>query len=204
MALIGRLKRSALFELVLVVAMAIGLALAVQAWAVKPYRIPSGSMEPTLDIGERILVNRAIYHFQDPQPGDIVVFHPPSGATDGGAQCAVPRGPTEPCPRATSAPSDQTFIKRIVAGPGDTLAIQHGHPVVNGVEKRHEDYIRPCAAAADCNLTSPITVPPDDYYMLGDNRGESDDSRYWGPVPRDWIIGKAFLAYWPPDRIGPP
>jgi signal peptidase I len=199
------LKRSSLFELVLVVAMAIGLALAVQAWAVKPYRIPSGSMEPTLDIGERILVNRAIYHFQDPQPGDIVVFHPPSGATDGTSdQCAIARGPNEPCPKATSEPSDQTFIKRIVAGPGDTVAIRHGHPVVNGVEKRHEDYIRPCGAGSDCNLTSPITVPPDDYYLLGDNRGESDDSRYWGPVPRDWIIGKAFLAYWPPDRIGPP
>jgi signal peptidase I len=204
-ALIGQVKRSALFELVLVVAMAIGLALAVQAWAVKPYRIPSGSMEPTLDIGERILVNRAIYHFQDPQPGDIVVFHPPSGATDGGAdQCAVAPGPNKPCPKATSTPSDQTFIKRIVAGPGDTVAIRQGHPVVNGVEKRHEGYIRPCGAGADCNLTSPITIPPGEYYMLGDNRGESDDSRYWGPVPRDWIIGKAFLAYWPPDRIGPP
>jgi len=160
-------------------------------------------MEPTLDVGQRVLVNRFLYHFTDPSIGDIVVFHPPAGADGtGGTQCGVPHGPREACPRPTLAESDQNFIKRIVAGPGDTLSVRNGHPVVNGVEKTDEPYIRPCGVSAVCNLPKPIVIPPDHYFMMGDNRGESDDSRYWGSVPRDWIIGKAFATYWPPDRIG--
>jgi len=184
-----------------IVLLALGLALAIQAWLIKPYQIPSQSMEPTLDVGQRVLVNRFIYHFDDPSPGDIVVFHPPAGA-DTNAECGIPHSPREACPRPTQTESDQNFIKRIVAGPGDTLAVRDGHPVVNGVEKTDEPYTRPCGAATVCNLPKPITIPPDHYFMMGDNRGESDDSRYWGPVPRDWIIGKAFATYWPPDRIG--
>ena len=158
-------------------------------------------MEPTLDVGQRVLVNRFLYHFTDPGIGDIVVFHPPKGA-DTGAQCGVPRGPREACPRSTPGQSSQNFIKRIVAGPGDTLSVREGHPVVNGVEKTDESYIMPCGAPPACNLPKEITIPPDEYFMMGDNRGESDDSRFWGPVPRDWIIGKAFATYWPPDRVG--
>jgi signal peptidase I len=158
-------------------------------------------MEPTLDVGQRVLVNRFLYHFTDPSIGDIVVFHPPAGADSGGT-CGIPRGPKEACPRPTAAESSQNFIKRIVAGPGDTLSVKEGHPVVNGVEKTDEPYIRPCGAGDSCNLPKAITVPPGDYFMMGDNRGESDDSRFWGPVPRGWIIGKAFATYWPPDRIG--
>jgi len=89
----------------------------------------------------------------------------------------------------------------IVATPGDTLSIAHGHPVVNGVRAK-ERFIRPCMGGGACNLPKPITIPPDDYFVMGDNRGASDDSRYWGPVPRDWIIGKAAFTYWPPDRVG--
>jgi signal peptidase I len=177
------------------------LALAIQAWLIKPYQIPSQSMEPTLDVGQRVLVNRFLYHFTDPSPGDIVVFHPPAGA-DNGTECGVPHPPTEACPKPTAGESSQNFIKRIVAGPGDTLSVKDGHPVVNGVEKKDEPYIRPCGSAGSCNLPKTITIPPDDYFMMGDNRGESDDSRFWGPVPRSWIIGKAFATYWPPDRIG--
>ena len=95
------------------------------------------------------------------------------------------------------------FIKRIVAGPGDTLSIRDGHPVVNGVMAK-EDFINPCAPGEDCSFPKTITIPPNDYFMMGDNRGSSDDSRFWGPVPRDWIIGDAFLTYWPPGRIGFP
>ncbi len=185
----------------MIVALALGLALAIQAWLIKPYQIPSGSMEPTLDIGQRVLVNRFIYHLNDPSKGDIVVFHPPVGA-DNGTECGVQPKPGEPCPRPTKAESDQNFIKRIVAGPGDTLAVRNGHPVVNGVEKTDEPYINPCGTAAACDMPRPITIPPDYYFMMGDNRGASDDSRFWGPVPRDWIIGEAFATYWPPDRIG--
>jgi signal peptidase I len=182
--------------------------LAIQAWLIKPYQIPSQSMEPTLDVGQRVLVNRFLYHFTDPAIGDIVVFHPPKGADAQPARCGLTvhgRQPVEvgmSCPKPTAAESSQNFIKRIVAGPGDTLSVRDGHPVVNGVEKTEEPYIRPCGTLAACNLPRQITIPPDHYFMMGDNRGESDDSRFWGPVPRAWIIGEAFATYWPPDRVG--
>jgi signal peptidase I len=187
--------------LAVIVALALGLALAIQAWVVKPYQIPSESMEPTLDVGQRVLVNRFIYHFNDPKIGDVVVFHPPVGA-DNGQQCGVTPKAGEACRQPTPERSDQNFIKRIVAGPGDKLSIRNGHPVVNGVEKTDEPYINPCGNTEICNKPRPITIPADHYFMMGDNRGASDDSRYWGPVPRDWIIGEAFATYWPPNRIG--
>jgi signal peptidase I len=183
-----------------IVALALGLALAIQAWLVKPYQIPSQSMEPTLDVGQRVLVSRFIYHFEDPSIGDIVVFHPPKGA-DNGTECGVPHGVRQSCPEPTPEESSQNFIKRIVAGPGDTVSIRAGRPVVNGTVKE-EPYAEPCGTAGACTLPKPIVVPPDSYFMMGDNRGASDDSRFWGPVPRKWIIGKAFATYWPPDRIG--
>jgi signal peptidase I len=185
--------------------MAIGLALLIQAFVVKPYQIPSGSMIPTLEVGQRVLVDRVSYHLSDPDIGDIVVFHPPAGAeneTCGANPSTYDRG-RQPCPKETPERSDENFIKRIVAGPGDTLRIENGHPVVNG-EKAREDFIKPCAGGNGCNLPEEITIPPDHYFMMGDNRGTSDDSRFWGPVPRDWIIGQAFFTYWPPDRIGFP
>jgi len=170
---------------------------------VKPYQIPSESMEPTLDVGQRVLVNRFLYHFKDPQIGDVVVFHPPAGA-DGGQRCGVQPKAGEVCAQPTEERSDQNFIKRIVAGPGDTLSVKDGHPVVNGVEQVDEPFINPCGGGggSPCNFPRPIRIPPDHYFMMGDNRGASDDSRFWGPVPRDWIIGEAFATYWPPNRIG--
>ena len=185
----------------MIVALAIGLALGIQAFIVKPYQIPSKSMEPTLDVNQRVLVNRLAYRFGDPSVGDVVVFHPPTGA-ERGDQCAARPSPKAPCAKPTSKESDTNFIKRIVAGPGDRLRIKDGHPVVNGEEATNEDFIRPCRGGSACNLPEEITIPPDHYFMMGDNRGQSDDSRFWGPVPRDWIIGKAFFTYWPPDRIG--
>jgi signal peptidase I len=176
------------------------LALGIQAFVVKPYQIPSKSMEPTLDVGQRVLVNRVGYHLGEPDIGDVVVFHPPLGADQGNA-CGTRREPGQPCPQPTEERSDTNFIKRIVAGPGDRLYIEDGQAVVNG-EMLDEPYIRPCGSAGDCNLREEITIPDDHYFMMGDNRGASDDSRFWGPVPRDWIIGKAFFTYWPPSRWG--
>ncbi len=195
----------ALVELVVIVALAIGLALVIQAFVVKPYQIPSGSMKPTLDVGQRVLVNRFIYHLHDPSIGDIVVFHPPISTDNDfrGPECGVVHPSSEACPQPNPHESSANFIKRIVAGPGDTLAVRHGHPVVNGVVDKDESYINPCPPGGDsCNLPKPITIPPDHYFMMGDNRGDSDDSRFWGPIPRSWIIGEAFFTYWPPDRIG--
>jgi signal peptidase I len=195
-----------LLELVLVVAVALGIALIVQALVVKPYRIPSGSMEPTLAVGERVIVNRIGNHFAEPGVGDIVVFHPPHGADTN--VCGNPgqgpfyEGPKShvPCARPTPTRSSQNFIKRIVGGPGDRISVHDGHVVRNGVEQR-EPFIRACGGGPDCNLGT-IIVPAGHYFMMGDNRGASDDSRYWGPVPRDWIVGSAFLSYWPPKRAG--
>src|SRR5881394_3269331 len=112
-----------LAELVLTVAVAVGLALLIQAFVVKPYRIPSPSMEPTLAIGQRVLTNRLVNH---PSVGDIVVFHPPAGADSATPVCGNRNqgdGHTQPCDEATPQQSTQTFIKRVVAGPGDRMAI---------------------------------------------------------------------------------
>jgi signal peptidase I len=192
-----------------IVALALGLALLIQAFLIKPYQIPSGSMEPTLDINQRILVNRFIYHFTDPKPGDVVVFHPPAGADTLGVDgngCAVHHPMDQPCPQATDDRADDTFIKRIVAGPGDTVAVKGGLPIVNGEVLKPDGYsIRPCRESdggQGCNMPKEITVPEGHYFMMGDNRGHSDDSRYWGPLPDKWLIGKAFATYWPPNRIG--
>jgi len=206
----GKKDKSAgaqLLELVVIVAVALGLALGIQAFLVKPYRIPSESMVPTLKIGQRVLVNRIGNNFNDPKVGDILVFHPPkaaNGETSGkgpGGQCGVDNEGGKPCPEPAPGESDTNFIKRVVAGPGDTIAIRNGHAIRNGVLQK-ESFIAPCHPGEECNFPTPITVPPDHWFMMGDNRGKSDDSRYWGPIPKKWIIGEAFATYWPPSRIG--
>ena len=195
-------------ETVVTIVAAVAIALLVQALIVKPYKIPSGSMEPTLAIGQRILANRLIDH---PSLGDIVVFHPPSGAvTEPVATCgAAGEGESQsgnffprPCDLPTPGQSSQTFIKRVVGLPGDHISIVAGHVIRNGVREK-DAYIRPCPNPdPQCNFPQTILVPPGDYFMMGDNRAFSDDSRYWGPVPDAWIIGVAFFTYWPPGRIG--
>jgi signal peptidase I len=105
------------------------------------------------------------------------------------------------CLDAVDEHQDENFIKRVVATPGDTLKIIDGHAIVNG-ERIPDDFTNPCGAGQGCNYRKEVTIPDDTYFMMGDNRGHSDDSRFWGPIPRDWIIGKAFATYWPPDRIG--
>jgi signal peptidase I len=202
-------KVGSFVELVVIVAIAIGLALAIQAWLVKPYRIPSGSMEPTLAIDQRVLVDRIGMHFGEPHVGAIVVFHPPNDAqetTGGAAKCGpVPHlvsDGTIACDAPVPSEASVNFIKRIVAGPGDVISIVEGHVIRNG-KREADSYIRPCITGdPKCNFPTPIKVPPGHWFMMGDNRGESDDSRFWGPVPTGWIIGTAFATYWPLDRIG--
>jgi signal peptidase I len=189
---------------VLIVGTALLLALAVQAFLIKPYRIPSASMLPTLHINQRVLVNRIGTHFSSPHVGDIVVFHPPRGADPQPAVCG--RGDQggdnrQPCDLPTHGESSQTFIKRVVAVPGDKISIVNGHVIRNGVAEK-DSYIVPCNEGGACSFPKGITVPGGDYYMMGDNRPDSEDSRFWGPVPKAWIIGKAFMTYWPPGRIG--
>jgi signal peptidase I len=193
-------------ELVAIVVIALGLALGIQAFLVKPYRIPSGSMLPTLHIDQRILVDRIGNNFSSPQIGEIYVFHPPKNYADGCAdpdegQNSAGQMNSRPCDVAQSQSSSQTFVKRVVAVPGDRLSIRGGDVFLNG-KREHAPYIAPCGASGTCNFPGTITIPTGEYYMMGDNRGESDDSRFWGPVRRSWIIGEAFFTYWPPDRIG--
>jgi signal peptidase I len=199
-----RKDRSALssaVEFVVTIGIAIGIAFLVQAFLVKPYKIPTASMVPTLDVGQRILVNRLDTH---PKLGDIVVFHPPVGATFSGSQCGDPQqgpGHDAPCDSHSRSMSGQTFVKRVVGLPGDRLTIRAGHVFRNGVQEQGR-YIQPCPTASVCTFSQSITVPAGEYYMMGDNRGISDDSRFWGPVPQGWIVGAAFATYWPLDRIG--
>jgi signal peptidase I len=193
--------RGSFVELITIIVVAVGLALLIQAFLVKPYRIPSASMEPTLAIGQRVLVNRLGNRFGDPSVGDVIVFHPPAGATYGaGQQCGAQPPNGQVCMKETRAEGDTTFIKRIVAGPGDRIKVLHGVVYRNG-KRAKEPYTRPCVGGG-CDFPVEVTVPAGHWFMMGDNRGDSDDSRFWGPVPRGWIIGDAFATYWPPKRIG--
>ena len=186
-------KRSAanpFIELIVILAVAFGLAYVVQAWVVKPYRIPTRSMEPTLDVGDRVLVNRLVYRFHGPHRGDIIVFHPPGHGNE-----AV---------RGAKGEASVTYIKRVIGLPGETIQITGGivtvcKPAGHNCHALKEPYTEGSLTAP---RYGPFTVPQGDYFVMGDNRGDSLDSRYWGPLPRRNIIGEAFLIYWPPDRIG--
>jgi signal peptidase I len=198
---------NSLIEFVVIIAVALGLAVAIQAFLVKPFRIPSPSMVPTLEVGQRVLVNRLGPHFGDPGRGDIVVFKPPAGADS--QECGIAQEPADghPCSRPTEKKSESNFIKRVVALPGEWIYVKENLAYVSksreGPWKRQTaSYIRVSPCEELCNLRKPIQVPPDHFFMMGDNRGASDDSRDWGPVPKDWIIGRAFFTYWPPGRLG--
>jgi signal peptidase I len=198
-----------LIEFVVIIAVALGLAIGIQAFLVKPFRIPSPSMVPTLEVGQRVLVNRIGTHFGDPERGDIVVFKPPAGADS--HRCGIASQPADdhPCSKPTPEKSENNFIKRVIGEPGDKIAVQENHAYLcQSLEQPYdckqldEPYIRNTSCDDLCNLPKPIEVPADHFFMMGDNRGESDDSRDWGPVPKEWIIGDAFFTYWPPGRIG--
>ena len=156
-------------EVVVIVAAAFVLALLVQQFIVKPFAIPSPSMEPTLVEGDRVLVNRLVYHFRSPARGDVMVFHPPG------------------------RPGSDPFIKRIVAVGGDTIAVHDGLLWVNGVAQ-DEPFIKEHPIVGDFPET---TVPAGFVWAMGDNRNNSGDSRVFGPVSVKEIMGEAFAIYWP-------
>lgn len=206
---------NSLIEFVVIIAVALGLAIGIQAFLVKPFRIPSPSMVPTLAVGQRVLVDRVSGHFSDWGRGDILVFHPPRGADPDVNRCGSPLGPDNghPCARPTSQRSSQNYIKRVVALPGEWIKVDHNRALVSKTQQGpykeiSESYIAKGSTncsdppPALCNLRNPIQVPAGSLFMMGDNRGESDDSRDWGPVPKKWVIGRAFFTYWPPSRIG--
>ena len=131
----------------MIVAVALGLALGIQAFLVKPFRIPSESMVPTLSIGQRVLVDRVSFRFSDPDRGDIVVFKPPAGADSN--LCGRDHPPDMPCPEPTGNRSDTNFIKRVVGVPGDRLKVLNGAVYINGSES-HSHGWTPSAGSATC------------------------------------------------------
>jgi signal peptidase I len=184
---------------VVTIAGAIGIVLAIKAWVVNPYRIPSSSMEPTLhcarpglgceaSTSDRVLANRFIYHFRAPRRGEIIVFHTP--------------------PLAQSAcGAGGTFVKRLIGLPGEAWSEQNGYVYING-RKLDEPYVKPDRRDDETHTMADIPprgtytrIPKDTYLMMGDNRNQSCDSRRWGLVPKKNLIGEVFATYWPPSRI---
>jgi signal peptidase I len=173
---------------IVTIAGAIAIVLAIKAWVVNPYRIPSSSMEPTLHcagsegcearLSDRVLANRFIYHFRSPHRGEIVVFKTPPGAQ---ARCGA----------------GGTFVKRLIGLPGETVNERNGFVYIDG-KKLNEPYIKPDRRD---NQSGTWHVPKGSYFMMGDNRASSCDSRVWGSVPRKNLIGEVFATYWPPNRI---
>jgi signal peptidase I len=202
-----RARQSKAVETVVFLVIAVIIAVGLQMFAIKPYKIPSGSMEPTLHVGDRVLVNRFARRVlgHDPKVGQILVFHPPKGADTQPPVCGADGqgdGTGTPCSKPTPQESSQSFIKRVVAVGGDTLSIRNGHVIRNGKPTK-EPFAAPCdPSSGACDFPSTITIPKGYVYMMGDNRGNSDDSRFWGPVPIKWVTGEAFATYWPPGRIG--
>ncbi len=174
---------------IVTIAGAIAIVLAIKQWVVNPYRIPSSSMEPTLHcaggpgceahLSDRVLANRFIYDFRSPQRGEIVVFKTPPEAQ---ARCGA----------------GGTFVKRLIGLPGETWAERNGYVYING-KKLNEPYIK--ANRRDAETNGPKKIGKGMYFMMGDNRQSSCDSRVWGAVPRKNLIGEVFATYWPPNRI---
>jgi signal peptidase I len=177
---------------IVTIAGAIAIVLAIKAYVVNPYRIPSSSMEPTLHcarpgqgcearLSDRVLANRFIYHFRSPHRGEIVVFNTPKEAQQ---MCGA----------------SGTFVKRLIGLPGDTVNERTGGVLYINGARLNEPYIKPDRRAS-AQAFGPVKVKPGNYFMMGDNRSSSCDSRMWGTVPRDNLIGKVFATYWPPNRI---
>ena len=169
---------------------AIVIVLAIKAWVVNPYRIPSSSMEPALHcarpgpgceakFSDRVLANRFIYHLRKPKRGDIVVFNTPALAAE---KCGA----------------GGTFVKRLIALPGETWSERNGYVYIDG-KRLDEPYVH--AARRDTRTWPARKIPPGQYFFMGDNRSSSCDSREWGTVPRRDLIGEVFAIYWPPQRI---
>ncbi|WP_293097344.1 signal peptidase I [Moorena sp. SIOASIH] len=167
----------------------VGLEFCVKAYVAEARYIPAGGMLPTLQINDRLIIEKLSYRFKDPERGDIIVFNP----TD----TLKKHNLTDP------------FIKRVVGLPGDKVELKDGKVYIND-QPLAEDYIadgqptvmNACKSVPQPYLCKPVTLPPNSYLVLGDNRENSYDSRHWGVVPRDNIIGKAFIIYWPRDRSG--
>jgi signal peptidase I len=205
----GRKPRHFWRELLIIVVVAAALTLVVKAFVVQVYRIPSASMENTLQVGDRVLVNKLVYHFRGVARGDIIVF---SGQDSWGPDAPPPAN--DPYVRIwddllsnIGLSNGQTYyIKRVIGLPGDKVACcTDGKVTVNGVPLTETSYLYP--GDAPSFPFKAVTVPPGHLWVMGDHRGDSDDSRYHtsdpggGAIPEKQVVGRAFLIIWPPSQV---
>lgn len=204
--------RGTLLEVVVTIGAALLLAFLVQEYLVKPFKIPSGSMENTLHCGDRVLVDRLSYRFSDPDRGDVVVFNPPAAIGEGGQPDPTIVADTETAPKPAAdntveaVEADTNYIKRIIGLPGEVVEVRNHRAFVDGKALK-EPYLAPVQTIEGIDPGGnpdwgPEPVPKGTYLMLGDNRGNSADGREFGFVPEEFLVGKAFMVYWPPKRFG--
>jgi signal peptidase I len=191
-------------ELPVLLVIAFAIALLIKTFLLQAFYIPSASMEPTLLVGDRVLVEKVSYRFGEPQRGDVVVFEKDLrlvGTPGGVGQERSPLGRIGDAVRGLfgfPTGGEQDFIKRVIAVGGDTIEGRSGIVFLNG-EALAEPYLPEGTQTSDFG---PTTVPEGMIFVMGDNRGNSDDSRNFGPVPVDTVVGKAFLLIWPPSDFG--
>lgn len=186
-------------ELPALIVIAFLLALLIKTFLVQAFYIPSLSMSPTLEVGDRVLVNKLAYRFGDPERGDVVVFENPR---------PTPQPDRNPLSAAWhwvieglgfSTTPDRDFIKRVIGLPGETIEQRNGVIYIDGQEL-DEPWLPP---HQDGRPVPPTRVPEGHLFVLGDNRANSNDSRFsLGPIPMENVVGKAFVVIWPPSRIG--
>jgi signal peptidase I len=175
------------------------IAVLLRAFVAQAFRIPSASMEPQLLVGDRVVVSRLAYDLHDPRRGDIVVFDcPPRAGCDQPSEHSMPVRALQTLAEALllRQPEVEEFIKRVIALPGETVEAHDGAVYVNG-RRLVEPYLPENTPIGDFD---PVTVPPDHLWVMGDNRTNSSDSRVFGPIEIDTIVGRAILRVWPPQR----
>lgn len=184
-------------ELPLLLITALSAAVIIKTFLIQPFYIPSGSMVPTIEINDRVMVNKLAYRFSEPQRGEVVVFFNPNlPDRQESFPEAVLRSVAEAVGIRTRGADD--LIKRIVAVGGDEVGARDGSLRING-DPVAEGYLPEDTLIEDFG---PVAVPPDEVFVMGDNRDQSADSRLFGTVPTDEIIGEAVLRIWPLDRLG--
>jgi signal peptidase I len=190
-------------ELPLLLVAAGVIAFLLKTFAFQAFYIPSGSMLPQLQINDRVVVSKIAYKLHDPRRGDIVVFDAPRASSF--QEPEVKRNPLSTLIRKIGTgvglvqPSTEEFIKRVVALPGETVDIKDGRVYVNGRELV-EPYLPPGTTTLANGSQFPITIPEGRLWVMGDNRGNSSDSRFFGPIPQDTVVGRTIFKAWPvPD-----
>ena len=195
---VAKERMSFLAELPILMLVALVVAIIIKTFLVQAFFIPSGSMIPTLAIDDRVMVNKLSIRFSSPEQGDVVVFDSPlqpTGNEDPWLERLM-RTVQESLGIKTAVVPDD-LIKRVIGTPGDTVEIRDNHILVNGIEIE-EPYLQPGSSMADMPER---TLRDDEYFVMGDNRNNSYDSRRFGPITEDLLIGRAFVIIWPSDRF---